>query len=288
MAYQVALGQILVEGGRPQANLERAVKAVATAASRGCRIVVLPECLDLGWTHPSAWNLAQPVPGPHSDYLAKAARDRHVYVAAGLVERAGDRLYNAAVLLSPEGEVLLHHRKINELDFALELYAIGDRLCVADTELGRVGLDICADNLPGSLELGHALCRMGAQVIFSPSAWAVEPDHDQAADPYGAEWLESYGELASIYDVTVIGVSNVGPITAGPWEGRLCIGRSLVVGPGGQVLAHASYGADAEEVLTVRIEPHEAQAKGTALADHVASWRLTASRRPSPTRLAAP
>lgn len=288
MAYQVALGQILVEGGRPQANLDRAVEAITTAASRGCRVVVLPECLDLGWTHPSAWDLAQPVPGPHSDCLARAARDCHLYVAAGLVERAGNRIYNAAVLLSPEGEVLLHHRKINELDFALELYAVGDRLCVVDTELGRVGLDICADNLPGSLELGHALCRMGAQVIFSPNAWAVEPDHDQAADPYGADWLESYGELASIYDVTLIGVSNVGTITAGPWEGRLCIGRSLVVGPGGQVLAHASYGADAEEVITVQIEPQEAKARGTALADHVARWRSTPSRGPSTTSSANP
>src|SRR5438128_8472622 len=108
------MAQILVEGGRPKANLDRAVDAVRQAASRGCRLVVLPECLDLGWTDPSARTLARPVPGPHADALTRAARDAGVYVAAGLVERAGDRLYNAAVLVSPAGEVLLHHRKVNE------------------------------------------------------------------------------------------------------------------------------------------------------------------------------
>ena len=89
------------------------------AAARGCRLVVLPECLDLGWTDPSARDLARPIPGPHADRLApRRHASTDIYVAAGLVERAGDRLYNAAVLIDPEGRILLHHRKINELDIA--------------------------------------------------------------------------------------------------------------------------------------------------------------------------
>ncbi|HJZ58417.1 MAG TPA: carbon-nitrogen hydrolase family protein, partial [Gemmataceae bacterium] len=126
--YRVGMAQILVEGGRPAANLGRAVEAVRVAAAQGCRLVVLPECLDLGWTDPSARATAEPIPGPHSDVLARAARDQRVYVAAGLVERAGDRLYNAAVLIDPTGRILLHHRKLNELDIALDLYSVGDRL----------------------------------------------------------------------------------------------------------------------------------------------------------------
>ena len=54
------------------------------------------------------------------------------------------------------------------------------------------------------------------------------------ATPYGKLWRDSYTELARLYDVTVIGVSNVGPITGGPWAGRKCIGCSLAVGPGGE------------------------------------------------------
>src|SRR5215218_2620250 len=134
--YRVGMAQTRVEGGRPDANLGRAADAVRTAAAAGCRLVVLPECLDCGWTDPSARDLARPIPGPHAAALIGAARASRVYVAAGLVERAGDRLYNAAILIGPDGRIRLHHRKINELDIALDLYAIGDRLGVAETELG--------------------------------------------------------------------------------------------------------------------------------------------------------
>jgi predicted amidohydrolase len=108
----------------------------------GCRLVVLPECLDLDWSDPSARELAQPIPGTHAERLARAAREHRVYVAAGLVERVGDRLDNVAVLIGPQGETLLHHRKINELDITLDLYSVGDRLGVVETELGTIGLNI--------------------------------------------------------------------------------------------------------------------------------------------------
>jgi len=161
MSIRVGMAQTLVEGGRPGPNLDRAVAAIESACELGCRLVVLPECLDLGWTDPSARELAVPIPGPHFDRLADAARANRVHVAAGLVERFGPRLFNAAVLIGPAGELLLRHRKINELDIALDLYAVGDRLGVAETELGTVGLAICADNLSDSLAVGHVLARMG-------------------------------------------------------------------------------------------------------------------------------
>src|SRR5204863_6606910 len=112
--YRVGMAQILIEGGESDANLGRAVQAIGEAATQGCRLVVLPECLDLGWTDPSARELARPIPGPNADRLAQAAREHRIYVAAGLVERAGDRLYNAAVLIDHQGGIRLHHRKINE------------------------------------------------------------------------------------------------------------------------------------------------------------------------------
>src|SRR5262245_47049214 len=110
--FRLAMAQTLVEGGKPNANLDRAIAAIRRAADFDCRVVVLPECLDIGWTHPSARDLAQPIPGPHFDRLARAAKEAHVFVAAGLVERAGPRLFNSAVLIGPIGELLLHHRKI--------------------------------------------------------------------------------------------------------------------------------------------------------------------------------
>jgi len=267
VSYRVGMAQTLVEGGAPGANLRRAADAVRGAAAQGCRLVVLPECLDLGWTDPSARELAAPIPGPHADVLVRAAREAGVFVAAGLVERAGPRLFNAAVLIAPTGDIVLHHRKLNELDIALDLYSIGDRLGVVETELGTLGLAICADNFGSSLAVSHVLARMGAQVIVSPSAWAVDADHDNARDPYGKLWRDSYRELAALYDVTVIGVSNVGPMSGGPWAGRKCIGCSLALGPG--LLVEAPYGAEA--LVCIEVTPRAPVARGTGFAAALAA-----------------
>ncbi len=137
---------MLVEGGKPDANLARAIAMIADALAKGCDIVVLPECLNYGWTHPSARGAAPPIPGPHSDLLASAAG---LWVVAGLVESDGGRLYNAAVMISPEGEIVLKHRKINELEIAHDLYSLGTSVGVAETPLGTLGLNICADNPQG-------------------------------------------------------------------------------------------------------------------------------------------
>ena len=113
MKYRVAMAQILVEGGRPETNLARAVASIEAAGRQACQLVVLPECLDLGWTDPSAREMAEPIPGLHGKCLAEAARRAGLYVVAGFVERGGDRIYNAAILADRSGDLLLHYRKIN-------------------------------------------------------------------------------------------------------------------------------------------------------------------------------
>ena len=226
---------------------------IRRAAEAGSDVAVLPECLDLGWTFPGAPDLAQPIPGPSSELLSEVARECRIHVVAGLTERAGPRLHNAAVLVSPEGRILLHHRKINLLPGVETVYATGDRLGVARAAGAVVGVNICADNFPDSLELGGSLARMGAEVLLSPCAWAVDADHDNAADPYGSLWRGSYGALAARYGLAVAGVSNVGRITGGPWAGRKCIGCSLAMGASGAVLAEGPYGDQAEAVIPVEV-----------------------------------
>ena len=78
-------------------------------------------------------------------------------------------------------------------------------------------------------------------------------------------WLDAYSELARLYDVTVIGVGNVGWLTGGPWKGRKCIGCSLAVGPTG-VLARGPYGEAAEAVTIVEVEPRLPVGRGTQVA----------------------
>ena len=69
-AYKLGMGQLLVVGGQRDANLGRADRMVRRAADAGCSIVVLPECLDLGWTNPTVSELAARV-----EQLARARQE---------------------------------------------------------------------------------------------------------------------------------------------------------------------------------------------------------------------
>jgi predicted amidohydrolase len=247
---KISLAQMLVEPGQKQANLSRAEQRIAIAVKRGADIVVLPEALTLGWTHPSARTEADEIPdGESCSRLRGAAREYGVLVCAGILERAGEKIFNAAVLISPSGEVILHHRKIHELDIAHDLYSRGDRLGVAETQFGRIGLMICADGFAPGQSISRTLGMMGARLILSPCAWAVPHDHDNERDPYGQLWLDNYCPVAREFGLSIVGVSNVGPITAGPWQGRKCIGNSLVIGRDGSEVARGPYGERAEALL---------------------------------------
>ncbi len=248
--FKLALVQMRVEGGAKEANLRRAEGFIAQAADAGAQVVLLPEALNLGWTHRSARMDADEIPEGETCVRLRAAARRHaVYVCAGFAERAGELRFNAAVLINPRGDVLLHHRKINELDIAHDLYARGDRLAVARTPLGKMGLMICADAFAQGQVISRTLSLMGADVILSPCAWAVPADHDNAHEPYGKVWLDNYGPVARDFKVWIAGCSNVGWINDGPWAGRKCIGCSLVMGPNGEPALRGPYGVEAETVL---------------------------------------
>lgn len=261
--FKLALVQMLVEGGRNEANLKRALDRIGEASARGAQVIVLPEAMTLGWTHSSCAREADEIPGGRSCVvLREAARGHGVYLCAGVVERAGDLVYNAAVLIDPRGDVILHHRKLNELEIGHACYAQGDRLGVGRTALGTFGVMICADAFARGQVVSRALGLMGADILLSPCAWAVPADHDNTNEPYGKLWLDNYGPVARDFQLWIAGVSNVGPITDGPWAGRRCIGCSLLIGPEGDPVLTGPYGVDADTILYADIEPRPRPARG--------------------------
>jgi len=72
---RIGMGQMLVVPDDVDANMNRAIDMICKAKKNGCQIVILPECLDCGWTYPGAKTLAQPIPGPLSDRLAQQELD---------------------------------------------------------------------------------------------------------------------------------------------------------------------------------------------------------------------
>ena len=270
---KIAMCQMLSEYGRPEENLSRAKEMLRDAARQGAQLALLPECLDLGWANPEAHEMAQPIPGAHSDRLCAWAAEYGLYVCAGLTERDGGKLYNTAVLIDKRSKLLGKHRKINLLT-EIEgsgLYSVGSKLEVFDTELGKLGIDICADNARSSMVLGEALCRMGAEIILSPSSWAVPADSRRAY--YGAEWYEPYGKLAKLYGVPVGGVSNVGPVTGGAWAGWKCIGNSIALFGDGESGVTLPYGEDAVCLRIIDVPLRKDSRYGTALATEVEAAR---------------
>ena len=227
---RIGLGQLLVEGGEPTRNLGRAVEQIAQAAAQRCDLLLLPETLDFAWTHPSALYEAQPIPGPFSDQLCQAAAHHGLYVCAGLTERAADgRNYNAAILIDPQGNIVLKYHKINLLDVEQPFYAVGQTLNVVDTPLGKIGVNICADNYLDGLPIGHTLARMGAEFILAPSSWTVDYSITEEHDPYQEKWIRPFSILAQLYNVVVVGTTSVGYIVGGPYEGKKSVGCSLAV-----------------------------------------------------------
>jgi predicted amidohydrolase len=261
---RLAMVQMYVEGGALDVNLEHATERIEKAAKNGADIALLPEVMDLGWTHSSALRLSYPVPGGMTfNVLAEAAKKNNIYVCAGIVEKDGEKIYNTAVLINNQGKLLIKHRKLNELDIAHNLYAQGDRLNVCNTRFGTIGIHICADAFAKDMILSRALGYMGADIILSPSSWAVPPDHDNLKDPYGDEWNKVYEPVAMEFRMWIVGVSNVGPVTDGPWKDWNCIGSSLIINPNGKEVLQGPYGVNADTIMYVNITTLERPARGT-------------------------
>lgn len=214
-SFRLALIQMNVEGGNRVNNLAHAEKMISVAAENSAKVVLLPEALNLGWTHPSALLEAEQIPeGKTSQFFIKLAMEKGIYICCGLIEKDEDKIYNSAVIINPEGEVILKHRKINELDIGLKYYSTGENVNVCKTEFGIFGLVICSDAFE-SANL-KTLGNLGAEIILSPCSWATPKEHDNLKEPYGAEWKNSYIPIAKEYLLWIAGCSNVGWITDGP------------------------------------------------------------------------
>ena len=267
MKVSICMGQMKIVFSDVEGNLSRAVDVIKQSSLLGCNIVILPETLDIGWLNPDAIKLAKPIPGPYSEIIANAAKSYNIYVVAGLTEYDNGKLYDSAVVISPKGELLWKYRKVNLIPEEQELYEVGDRVGVVDTEYGKIGVNVCIDNAPSNLVLAHSMARMGASIILSPSGWAVPPTYDgnYLEGKYGKHWVVSYTTIARLYDILFVGVSSVGEMSKGPWKGWKLIGSSLAVGPGGVILAIGKQGE--EQLIKVDVDIPPRLIKGTKYAE---------------------
>lgn len=268
-ALKIGMIQMKVLFSNPEKNLVNTARLVREAKEAGAQICVLPECLDLGWGNPDAAHLAEPIPGKISNALCSIAKENGIYLTAGLTERDDDNLYNTALLISDNGVILSKHRKINILTGVEDLYSIGEHISVTQTPLGKIAVDICADNADNSLSIGMTLGRMGADLLLSPCAWAVRPDRNIKTEPYGDEWHKPYKKLSTFFSIPVVGVSNVGDVEKGAWTGWKAIGNSMAYDSDGSLITVLPYGEDAECIRIIEVHLTKKTVTGTALSERL-------------------
>jgi predicted amidohydrolase len=220
------------------ACFDRVSAILDVARKQGAGLVVLPEaCLggyigDLAEVDAGALPPALDPDGPEIQRLVELAGP--TVVCAGYRERAcaGACSYNSAVCVSGDG-VLGHHRKVHQPLGEAAAYQAGDRFTAFDTPLGRMGMVICYDKtFP---EPARALALDGATLIACLSAWPrsrTNPARRLAQDRQAA--------LFDLYDRARAAENQVIWVSAnqcGDFGSLRFLGRSKVVGPGGEVLA---------------------------------------------------
>jgi predicted amidohydrolase len=171
---RVAVAQMEPILAEKERNLDACVARLEEAAAAGAELLVLPECAIPGYMFESADEalpFAEEIPGPSADVLAGECRRLGMHVVCGLLERDGDTLHNAAVLVGPEG-LIGTYRKTHLPFLGVDRFVVpGDELTVYDTALGRIGIEICYDlRFP---EVTRTLALNGADLVAHPTNFPV-------------------------------------------------------------------------------------------------------------------
>ncbi|RMG41283.1 MAG: carbon-nitrogen hydrolase family protein [Planctomycetota bacterium] len=228
-------------------NTEAVLQWLQRAAEAGAELVVFPECVLTGYCFESAEEalaVAQDLDGEAVRAIVEACERLRCLAVFGLLERAGERYFNAALLAGPGG-VLASYRKVHLPYLGADRFAAyGDRpFAVHEVSGVRLGLNICYDS--SFPEASRVLALLGADVIALPTNW-----------PPGAECVAEHAIATRAMEN---GIYYAAINRVGRERGYRFIGRSVICGPDGEELARA--GAGEEALLIAEVDPRRARDK---------------------------
>jgi N-carbamoylputrescine amidase len=245
--FRVGLVQLRI-GADPAANIDAAIARIREGAARGAEIVCLPELFRTPYfcqrEDPALFDLAEPIPGPTTEVLARIARELRIVIVVSLFERRAAGVYhNTAVVLDADGAVRGRYRKMHIPDDPLYYekfyFTPGDLGFAAfDTAVGKVGTLVCWDQWYP--EAARLTALAGADVLFYPTAIGWHPSEKaEHGEAQVTAWQIMQRAHAIANGVYVAAVNRVGH--EGPADGGLEFwGASFVCDPFGVVLAEAS------------------------------------------------
>jgi 5-aminopentanamidase len=262
----VAGAQIDVAWGDPKTNLARIQSVMEKNSREGVLLTVFPECAVSGYCFDSleeARPFASPIPGPATDELVAIAQKSGSYLVAGMLESDGDRIFNAAVLVGPNG-LIGSYRKIHLPYLGIDRFATpGDRpFRVFEVGPLRVGMHICYD---GSFpESARVMAVQGADLIVLPTNWP--PKSECAA----AHLANVRAHENNIYYLCVNRV--------GEERGFAFIGGSKICDPSGETIAEAP--GTQEQIMVATIDVERARRKRLIRVPGLHEINRIADRRP--------
>ncbi|MBA2321819.1 MAG: carbon-nitrogen hydrolase family protein [Deltaproteobacteria bacterium] len=240
-------------------NLSTAESLIRRAAGLGATLVSTPENTNYLGPHGEKVRRAQPLDGPLVGRFTALARELGITLVVGSVNEASSeatRCHNTSVLIGPDGGILASYRKIHLFDVDVDddvrfqesaTCVPGDRVVVADSPVGRVGLSVCYDlRFP---MLYQRQVEMGAEILTIPAAFTATTGKDHWEPLIRARAIE-----------TQCYVLAAGQSGRHDDQGlRASHGHSMIVDPWGHVVARASDGPgialaeiDLERVAKIR------------------------------------
>jgi predicted amidohydrolase len=141
------------------------------AATKQADVVLFPELvLSAGYSlGDRLHDVAEPIPGPSTMAIGEKARQHGMYIVAGIAERADTgAVYNTAVIVGRDGELVASYRKTHIFPLTESFFALGSDLTVFKLDFGRVAIPICYDlEFP---EPARVLCLKGAELLLTMAA----------------------------------------------------------------------------------------------------------------------
>ncbi|MBN2470381.1 MAG: carbon-nitrogen hydrolase family protein [Anaerolineae bacterium] len=230
----VAIVQMKPTLGEPEDNLVKMSEFVSTIASQQrVDLIIFPELVTSGYELGVRFTeIAQRVPGPTINLMAQRANEHGVYIAFGMVtkERVESVLYNSAVMVGPDGELVDVYNKIHLRGEERMAFREGFKIPVFETELGTIGLMLGWDlAFP---EVARSMALEGAELLCVLANWETS-DID--------EWKTYLRARAYENALFVAGANRIGEDVTLAFGGE-----STVIGPRGQVYASLTDEVDPE------------------------------------------
>lgn len=242
-----------------QLNITRLASGIANLAEHGAQLIVLQELHNSLYfcqtENVNLFDLAEPIPGPSTNFYGELARQYGVVIVTSLFERRAAGLYhNTAVVIEKDGTIAGKYRKMHIPDdpayYEKFYFTPGDLgFHPIETSLGKLGVLVCWDQWYP--EAARLMALQGAELLIYPTAIGYESsDSEEEQQRQREAWTTVQRGHAVANGLPVVSVNRVGyePDPSEQTKGIQFWGSSMVVGPQGEMLYRAS---EVEEECTI-------------------------------------